>query len=410
MRTAYFDCYNGISGDMVLGAFIDLGVPLEELRATLAQLPIGNFSISSQKVQRCGIYATQVTVDTQESRHHRGFSEIREIIEKAELPPRVKDQAIACFRRLAEAEATVHQTTVDEVHFHEVGAVDAIVDIVGSMWAAHYLGIERAVASVVVVGSGTVKSVHGELPVPAPATALLLQGVPVSTGGRIGEHTTPTGAAILRILASEFGTSSPFVYEKVGYGAGSREEKGRTNFLRVFLGTEHSLSLPLEKQKLTIIQTEIDDMTGELFGYVHEKLLQAGALDVCFVPIHMKKNRPAVSIQVLCHGHDAGRLVEFLLRETSTFGVKVLECDRFCLSRSFATISTEWGAVRAKIGYWGDTVLKSVPEYEDCKKIAEQSHLPLRTVFEKVIAKLEELRATGSLGDEKLVPGTTDDK
>lgn len=381
MKVAYFDCFSGISGDMVLGAFLDLGIPLAELTQALRGLPLEGYSIRCQKVDRGGIVATQAIVECRVEHVHRGFSEIRAMIEASPLPERTRRNAIACFHMLAQAEAHVHGVELNEVHFHEVGAVDAIVDIVGSMWCAERLGIERAWASEVVVGSGTVRAAHGDLPVPAPATALLLEGVPVTDGGRVGELTTPTGAAILRTLVSEFGKPYRMTIQRVGYGAGSRQDKGYANCLRILLGEAAGLPSDLESRRLALVQTEIDDMSGEIFGFVQEKLLTAGALDVALIPIQMKKNRPAVSIQVLVPPEGVNSVVELLLRETTTFGVKVIECDRYCLAREVHKLTTPFGTVGVKVGYWGEHVLKVSPEYEDCRRLALEKGVALREVM-----------------------------
>jgi len=381
VKSIHFDCFSGISGDMVLGAFVDLGVPLEALGAALEALPIEGYSLEARKVQRCGILATQVIVDCAEEHKHRGFRDIAEMISSSSLPERTKERAIRCFRLLGEAEAKVHGVALEQVHFHEVGAVDAIIDIVGTMWCAEYLGIEHASASEVVVGSGTVRAAHGELPVPAPATALLLQGVPVTSGGRRGELTTPTGAAILRTLVTEFGPMPLTVYEAIGYGAGSRTEPGYANCLRVFLGNAPD-HLAVEHTKLALVQTEIDDMPGEHFGFLQERLFDAGALDVAFLPIQMKKNRPGVSVQCLVPMERFSHVAATLLRESTTFGLKVIPCDRYCLRRESHEISTPLGPIRVKIGFWGEEVLKIAPEYEDCRRIALERKLPLAKVFE----------------------------
>lgn len=380
MKTAHFDCFSGISGDMVLGAFLDLGVPLEELGKALAQLPVDGYTISAKRVQRGGITATQAVVEIEEQHHHRGFSEIQSLISNSDLPAVVKERSITCFRLLAEAEAAVHNVPVERIHFHEVGAVDAILDIVGAMWCCEYLGIGRFSVSEVVVGSGTVRAAHGELPVPAPATALLLRGIPITDGGRRGELTTPTGAAILRTLVSDFSPPWHIKVQQIGYGAGSRDEQGFSNCLRVFIG-ETSENLPLERDALVIIQTEIDDMAGEHFGYLQERLFATGVLDVAFVPIQMKKNRPGVSVQCLASPELANPVIEVLLRESTTFGVKVIPCDRYCLRREIHEISTSVGALRVKVGYWGDEVLKVAPEYDDCRRIAVEKNMPLSEVF-----------------------------
>jgi hypothetical protein len=373
---------------MTLGALVDLGVPVGGIREALESLRMKGWSISAEPVKRCGIGATLVRVQCEDHHPHRGFSTIRGMIEDCALPERVKARSVDCFRRLATAEAEVHQTDIEKVHFHEVGAVDAIVDIVGSMWAANTLGIESATASTVVVGSGTIRSAHGELPVPAPATALLLRNAPIATGDVAAEMTTPTGAAILTTLCTGFGGMKDLRVDRVGYGAGTREIAERTNFLRVFLGTAGDAGVPLEKRELAIVQTEIDDMPGELFGFVLERLFAAGCLDAHTVPVQMKKNRPGASLQVLVSPDKVAETVELVLRETSSFGVKVIPCERYCLRRRIERLATPLGEVSVKIGVWGDSVLKATPEYEDCKRIAAERGIALAEVFAVVNAAI----------------------
>lgn len=388
MTTAYFDCYSGISGDMVLGALVDLGLPIEQLREALGALPVGGYSISSTRVNRCGIGATLVHVEVHEKQPHRHLSHIEQIIEASNFSTEVKSRALAAFRRIGEAEAQVHGVPIEKIHFHEVGAVDAIVDIVGSMWGLEQLGIDRVFASAVAVGSGTVTTAHGEMPVPAPATAMILQDVPVITGPIASELTTPTGAAILRTIATSFGPMTGFRIARTAYGAGSREHPGQTNYLRVFTGEAEAPSLPVETRRLSLVQTEIDDMPGELFGHVFEKLFAVGCLDVTMTPVQMKKQRPGTSIQALTDPGDVAKVVEILLRETSTFGVKVMQCDRFCLPRRFEVIDTPVGQVKVKIGMWDNAVLKVTPEYEVCRRLAEELSLPLAQVFAQVNAAI----------------------
>lgn len=385
MTTAYFDCYNGISGDMTLGALVDLGVPIEELRAALASLPVQGYTINSQRVKRCGIGATQVRIEVTEKQPHRHFSHIRDIIEKSGFESRVKERAIAAFHKIAAAEAAIHEVSVERIHFHEVGGVDAIVDIIGAMWGLDQLGIESCQGSIVAVGSGTIRAAHGEMPVPAPATARLLENVPVCTGPIGGELTTPTGAAILTTVCNSFGPLTDFQMHKTGYGAGSREYEGHTNYLRVLIGKSSSAAvtsnLPVERRELVVLQTEIDDMSPEQLGHVMNLLFAGGCLDAHFAPVFMKKNRPATSVQVLAAPDDANKFIELLLRETSTFGVKLIPCQRFCLARRFEEVSTPFGRVRIKIGMWGDSALKASPEYEDCRTLAEEKRVPIAEVF-----------------------------
>lgn len=391
MTTAFFDCYNGISGNMVLGALVDLGLDSKRLEQAVRGLGIGGFEIAVSRVKRCGIAATLLQVKCDEYHSHRGFSDIVRIIEAAELTPRVKERAIAAFRLLGEAEAEVHEVPLEQIHFHEVGAVDAIVDIVGAMWALDELGIGKCLASAVVVGSGTVRTAHGEMPVPAPATALILRGVSTAPGPIAAEMTTPTGAAILRTVCESFGSMGEARIEKIGYGAGSREHRGHTNYLRVMLGSEALAGeLPIEARELAVIQTEIDDMPGEVFGHLMERLFEAGCLDAHFAQVQMKKNRPGVSVQVLAAPERVPVLLELLLRETSTFGAKVIPCRRYCLPRRMEQIETPLGSVRVKLGFWGDQVIKATPEYEDCRRIAAERSMPIAAVFAAVNATIVE--------------------
>lgn len=393
MVTAYFDCYNGISGDMTLGALVDCGVPVDALRGALSSLRVSGWTLSAERVRRCGIGATLMRVGAREHHAHRGLREIRGIIEGSSLNDRVKSNSIRVFERLANAEAAVHGISPEEVHFHEVGAVDAIVDIAGSIWGLDSLGVTEVHASVVTVGTGRVQTAHGEMPVPAPATVRLLEGVPITTGPLPGEMTTPTGAAILTTVASRFGPIERFRIAKAGYGAGSREYPGQTNYLRLLLGeSEPQASALLERRELVILQTEIDDMPAETFGYVAEKLFAAGCLDAHFQPVQMKKNRPGTSIQVLADPERIDALLELLLRETSTFGVRLVRCDRYCLRRSFENIGTPLGEITIKIGYWGDEIVKATAEYEDCRRIAREKNLPLSEVFSVANAAIRQWR------------------
>lgn len=394
MTTAYFDCYSGISGDMTLGALVDLGIPIEDLRAALASLNVEGWEIEAQHVMRCGIGATHVKVRSHEHHPHRHFSHIKKIIEASSFNLRIKERGLEAFYKIAVAEAAIHETTVEKIHFHEVGAIDAIVDIIGAMWCIDELGIKDVLASPVAVGTGTVKAAHGEMPVPAPATAALLKGIPVSTGTMPGELTTPTGAAVLTTLTSNFAPLQNFSITKVGYGAGTREAPGQTNYLRVMLGSSvaASTALPVDLETVAVIQTEIDDMPAEMFGSVQERLFAAGALDVHTSAAQMKKNRPGTALEVLARPDAVERLAEVLFRETTTFGLRVNRCDRYALRRRIEQVETPLGAVRVKVGLWGDDVLKASAEYDDCRRIAHEQKLSLPEVFAVVNRALQEWR------------------
>ena len=381
----HFDCFNGISGDMTLGALVDLGVDVAELEKRLSGLPIGKFHLRAEKIKRAGIAGTKVSVEVEEeSKPHAHLSHIIDKVEAADLGRTVTARAIAAYRHLAEAEAHVHATTPEKVHFHEVGAKDAIVDIAGSMMGIEMLGVETFSAAPVAVGNGSVKCAHGVMPVPAPATAELLKGLSIRGTDIEGELTTPTGAAILRTLTAD-SAGGPLTMKPtaIGYGAGSREIPGHPNYLRLTLGElEGASALPVEREEITSLETEIDDMSPELSGHLMEKLFDAGALDVHYSAVQMKKNRPGQHLRVLCRRGDADRLAEMVLRETSTFGLRIAVTERLCLRRRAETVETPEGTIPVKVGLWGDRVLKVSPEYEACRVLAAGSGRPLREIYD----------------------------
>ncbi|MCX8035624.1 MAG: nickel pincer cofactor biosynthesis protein LarC [Candidatus Sumerlaeia bacterium] len=406
MNLAYFDCYNGISGDMTLGALVDLGLDVTDLKKGLASLPVEGFDIQAVAVKRQGIRATRVDVSVDESKDtHRTLGDLYKILDGSQLPERVRARAREAFRRLAEAEAEVHRRPVERIHFHEVGCIDAIVDIAGAMLAIELLGIERVVASPIATGHGMVRCRHGELPVPAPATVQILRGVPIYSGGIEAELTTPTGAAIITTLAESFGPLPPMIPRKIAYGAGQRELPNQTNCLRVILGEPAEASLPsahsmpsapspelsahTQSEILHVIETEIDDMNPEFFSALIERLFAAGAHDVHWIPVQMKKNRPGVSLHVLADAAHRDTLAAMVLRETSTFGLRIATVERHCLRRSFGSIDTPFGPIRVKIGYWGETILKVTPEYEECRRQAAAHDVPLSRVYQAAVAEIE---------------------
>ena len=382
MKIGYLDCFSGISGDMCLGVLVDAGVPIEALQVALAKLPVGGFRLEAEQVKRAGIAATRVHVHLDEHEHHphRGLHDVLSIIEGGELPERVTQRASAVFRCLAEAEAHVHQTDVDHVHFHEVGAVDAICDIVGAAVGIEELGLDGLLFSTVSLGGGTVKAAHGVLPVPAPATAELLAGLPVKGGPVDFELTTPTGAAILKAL----GESSPqwpgMSVEALGYGAGSRDMSGLPNVLRLAVG-EAPAPADAESDCIWVVECNLDDMTGEEVGYCLERLMAAGALDAFATPIQMKKNRPAVKLTVLCEPQNLRGVEAVFWRDSSTLGVRRSLCQRSKLRRQTRTAATPWGEVAVKLAYLGDELVRREPEYESCRALAEAHRVPLREVY-----------------------------
>jgi uncharacterized protein (TIGR00299 family) protein len=374
---AYLDCFSGVSGDMVLGALVDVGLAVADLREDLSRLPLSGYELTAREVSKGGIVGTQVSVESEGEHERRVLSDIIEIIKKADLPCEVSGPARRAFERLAKAEARVHGRPVEEVHFHEVGAVDAIVDIVGAFCGFNRLGIEAVYASPLPLGGGWVDAAHGKLPVPAPATVELLRGV-ASYGGPVDEElVTPTGAAIVTTACREFGAMPPMTIRSIGWGAGVKD-LSHPNLLRMFLG--EPAARPREQQ-LALIETNIDNMNPELFGHVMDELFAAGALDVFYTPIVMKKSRPATLVSVLAEPPLVDTLSEILFRETTTLGVRVREVARRCLEREWREVETDFGPVRMKIGWLNNKVVNIAPEYEDCARLAREKGAPIADVY-----------------------------
>ncbi len=381
MTIAYFDCFSGISGDMTLGALVDAGVSIEALRSELSKLNLPGYRITAEKVTRSGIAATKVIVDLDEKKQPvRHLSDIRTIIESSRLSPAVKQKSMAIFERLAKAEATVHGTTPDKIHFHEVGAVDAIVDIVGSIIGFELLGISEAACSPINLGSGTIRSAHGTLPVPSPAASELLKGVPVYASSIMFELTTPTGAAIISTMSSSFGPLPRMKIERIAYGAGNKDFPDQPNVLRLFLSEPVAA---YEEDSSIVIETNIDDMNPQAYDYIIEKLMNQGAQDAYLTPIIMKKGRPAVLLSVLTDKAKSEAVLDTIFRETTSIGVRINEVGRKKLSREIRDVETIYGKIRVKVSRQGDETLTVTPEYEDCRKIAEEKQVPLKTVMEE---------------------------
>ncbi len=389
MRIAYLDCFSGISGNMCLGALVDAGLSIDWMRETLGALPLHGYQVTCERVMRRGISATFVDVklDRGGQHPHRGLSDVLEIIQSAALPAKVKDDSAAVFRELAAAEAKVHDTDVDRIHFHEVGAVDAICDIVGTAAGLYQLGVERLLFGRVHMGGGTVQVAHGLLPVPAPATAELLRGVPTAGGPVDRELTTPTGAAILRALGEPSPSWPPMALERVGYGAGNWDPDEVPNVLRLGLG-QSGATAGVESDNVWVIETNLDDMTGEEVGYCVEKLLEAGALDAFTAPVQMKKNRPGVLLTLLCEPDALRELEDVIWRHTSTLGVRRSLWHRSKLAREFQTVNTPWGSVRMKVCRRQGELLRAQPEYEDCRDRAQEHGVPLRQVYQAALSAL----------------------
>jgi uncharacterized protein (TIGR00299 family) protein len=413
MRIAYLDCFSGISGDMFLGALVDTGVSPKLLEDTVAALNIGA-RLEIKRVARGGISATKVDVysngekdlprevfweqhDHDHAHEHeraRGLNEIRQIIEKSAISSSAKRTAIKIFETLGQVEAEIHNTRVERVHFHEVGAVDAMVDIVCAAVGAESLAVEEWVCSPLNVGGGTVKCEHGTLPVPAPATLKLLHDAPVYSSGPQVELVTPTGAAIVKTLSDRFAPFPAMKIEKAGYGAGTRDFPEHPNLLRLTIGealpedaasTSPTTSPGTSSDRITVLEANLDDLSPQVLAYAMERLLAEGALDVFSVPVQMKKSRPGALLTVLAKIEDANRLTKLIFAETTTLGVRSREERRQTLARRWENVNTTWGPVRIKIASMNGTVSNYAPEYEDCRALAEAQHVPLRTVMQEAI-------------------------
>ena len=370
MKIAYFDAFSGISGDMVIGALLDLGLSLDLLKTEFSKLPLDGYTLhQSERIQH-GIRAIKFDVSVGAQQHERSFRSIADMLEVSPLSETVKTTALKIFTRLAEAEAHVHNTSVTDVHFHEVGAVDSILDIVGTAIGFEALGIQAVYTSPLPMGSGFVSSRHGTLPVPGPATAELVKGMPVRFEDGQSELVTPTGAAILAVMAQP---GPPlFSITQVGYGAGARTLSDRPNVLRVCLG--HSVS-EVRHEQLLVLETNIDDLNPEWYEHVMEQLFAAGARDVFFSPVQMKKNRPGILLWVLCAPQDQGQLSNIIFNETSTLGIRSYPVDRLALRREQKEIQTKYGPVRVKIAYQPNGQVNCAPEYDDCKRLAQEKIL-----------------------------------
>jgi pyridinium-3,5-bisthiocarboxylic acid mononucleotide nickel chelatase len=385
MKLAYFDCFSGISGDMTLGALVDAGCSLEVLRSGLQGLQIPGWTISSEKVWKNGMAATFVRVATEEQAKHRSLSAILEIFEKSQLSESVRKNAAAIFRKLGEAEASVHDVPLEKIHFHEVGAVDAIVDIVGACIAFDVLGIEKFACSPLNVGGGTAKMTHGVLPVPAPATAKLLQGKPTYSNGVQRELVTPTGAAIVSTLCDTFGPQPRMTVSAIGYGAGSIELEGQPNVVRVMIGEAADKVIAGFDEEISVIEANLDDMNPQIYGYFLEKALAAGALDVYTTHVQMKKNRPGTLLTLLCKPQDTNSLMSLVFAETTTFGARTYRAQRRTLPRESVNVHTQFGDVRVKLSRVNGRILHVAPEFDDCRKLAVEKNVPLQRVFNEAM-------------------------
>lgn len=379
MRVAHFDCFSGISGDMVLGAVVDAGVPVEPIRAALdsLQLPI---KLEIERVKRCGFAATKATVEAADQEDYRFLPDVEAILAKGALTPKQRALATDIFRKVAVAEAKVHGMPLERVHFHEVGALDSIADIVGAAVGLDLLNVERFTSSPVAAGSGTVKCAHGIMPVPTPGTAELLKGVPLAPSLVKAELATPTGAAILTSVVSAYTASPVLTIERIGHGSGTKDFIEQPNILRLLVGTESDAT----SDTVTVLETNLDDVPGEVIGFAIERLFAAGALDAFAVPIQMKKQRPGVLLSVICEPARVAELEAILFRETGTFGVRRTTAARTKLAREAVEVQTQWGQVKAKRGRGPGGFEIVTPEYDDCARVAREHNVPLREVYAAV--------------------------
>ncbi|HUY89286.1 MAG TPA: nickel pincer cofactor biosynthesis protein LarC [Pirellulales bacterium] len=379
MRIAYLDCLSGISGDMTLGALVDAGVDLAAISAGIDSLGLAGVRLVANEVKRKGFRATHVVVEHQPEHAHRHLHQITDMIDASQLTPRQKDLAKRIFTRLGEAEAKVHGTTIRKVHFHEVGAIDSIADIVGAAIGWDLLSVDRIVCSPIPTGRGTVQIAHGLCSIPAPATAELLQGIPLAESNVTAELTTPTGAAIVSTVVDHFGPLPAMKVERIGYGAGTRELAEQANLLRLFVGESVDA---LAADQAWVVETNLDDVSGEVIGYATTKLWEAGALDVYTTAIQMKKNRPGVTVTVLCQAAQIEKVEKILFRETGTLGVRRWPVSRHKLERKACQVETEFGPIDGKLGWIAGGEPSFSPEFESCSRTATERGVPLKDVYE----------------------------
>jgi pyridinium-3,5-bisthiocarboxylic acid mononucleotide nickel chelatase len=394
MKTLYFDSFAGASGDMILGALVDAGVDPQILTEQLSLLNVTGFDVRFEKVKRAGLSATHAVVTIQPEHTHRHLSDILKIIDNSSLAAKVKDRASKIFTRLAEAEARVHNEPIEKVHFHEVGALDAIVDVVGAAICFDLLGIEQFICSPLHVGSGVVEMEHGRFPVPPPAVADLLRGVPFYSTDIKGELLTPTGAAIITTVSMQYGPVPPIEVERIGYGAGTRDYENFPNVLRVFQGTTEPESVGDEK--LLMVETNIDDLSPQIIGHVMDRAFELGALDCYFTAVQMKKNRPGVLLSVLCEKRTKDSIMQLLFKETTTLGVRTFEVNRRALARTIVRVETQYGPIDVKVAHLNGQVVNEMPEFEQCRSAATEAGVPLKIVEDEVrvqLAKGKEQRA-----------------
>ena len=390
MKTLYFDCFAGASGDMILGAMVAAGVDPDALREQLSLLNVEGFKIDFETTARSGLSATYARVVTTDQSKHRHLSHVRRIIEESGVTDAAKKLAIRIFIRLAEAEARVHNEPIEKVHFHEVGALDAIVDVVGAAICFDLLKIDRFVCSPLHVGSGMIQMAHGRFPIPPPAVTELLRGVPFYSGDIKGELLTPTGAAIITTVCTEYGPIPHIKVDRTGYGAGTREYENFPNVLRVLIGeTEQD---DAASERLWMIETNLDDASPQIIGHVMDRVFDLGALDCYFTPVQMKKNRPGVLLSVLCGPEEKEAVMKLLFLETTTLGVRSYEVERRALRRNVVTVETQYGPIFVKVAYLNGRVVNEMPEFEQCREAAIRADVPLKLVEEAARVALAKSR------------------
>jgi uncharacterized protein (TIGR00299 family) protein len=387
MKTAYLDCFSGISGDMFVGALLDAGLSFDKLKKALVTLPLGDYSLDAKQGKKNGLTATRFIVKEAKKKgnQHRNLTDIKGIISQGDLSNEVKDRCFHIFESIAREEGKIHGLPHNKVHFHEVGALDSVIDIVAVAFGIESLGIGSISASSLPLGTGfTETGGHGRIPLPAPATLALLKGIPVYDSGLEHELVTPTGAALVKEFSSSFGTMPPMIIESVGYGAGSRDLPDRPNLLRILIGSEQTGD---RIETLVILDANVDDNNPEWLGFMMDRLFEAGALDVYFSPVQMKKNRPGVHVQVLASPPKRDELMDILFMESSTLGVRFRYSSRKVLERSQVEIDSPWGKIKAKKVLRPDGVSYLHPEYEACRTIAEKNSIPLKEIYSWVVSR-----------------------
>jgi len=393
MRIGYFDCFSGVSGDMILGALVDAGLAVEELQTAISGLGVPGIQLSAEKVKRGPFVGTRVHVRTDEhGQPHRRLPDIEAVLDKGAIPDPVRADARRIFRRLAEAEATAHGTTPERIHFHEVGALDALADVVGAAWGIRRLGLTRIHVSPINLGGGFIQAAHGKMPVPAPGTAALLVGVPAYGSEIAAELTTPTGAAILTTLAASYGPMPAMSLRLVAYGAGQRDLTEQPNLLRLMVGEQAG---DLDRDQVTVLEATIDDMNPQFFEPLMDRLFEAGALDVFLSPVIMKKSRPGTTLTVLAEAGIADRCAALILTHSTTFGVRAHTATRWKLHRDIITVTTPHGPVRVKRGWSGGRITIVSPEYEECRRLSRATGVPIQVIYD------DARRAAGRDGDTR---------